>query len=59
MMKIIKSTMEWNTNQTDKENSRASIIPEKESGSKIRRADVGEIGKSIIIKDENILFFIC
>jgi len=51
--------MEWNTNQTDKENSRASIIPEKESGSKIRRADVGEIGKSIIIKDENILFFIC
>jgi len=51
--------MEWNTNQTDKENSRASIFPEKESGLKIRRADVGEIGKSIIMKDAKILFFIC
>lgn len=51
--------MEWNTNQSNKENSRDSAIPKKESDFKIRRADIREIGKSIIIKDAKTLFFIC
>jgi|GEM_PF-2527067 len=51
--------MEWSTNQSNKDNIAASKIPRKESGFKIRKADIKEIGKSIIIKDAKILFFIC